>query len=142
MLAIRLTRIGKKNSPAYRVVVADKKRAVQRKFIEVLGHYNPALKPKQLGINKERAVFWINRGAQPSATVHNLMVDLGILDKKVNKTYAKKKAEEVVSGKPVAAEKTEETEVKTAETEESAVSPEEAVIKTAGVEEEPEIGQD
>lgn len=90
MLAIRLTRIGKKNSPAYRVVVADKKRAVKRKFIEILGHYNPILQPKQLEINKDRAGFWLGRGAQPSDTVRNLMVDLGILDKKINKIYAKK----------------------------------------------------
>jgi len=92
MLKIRLTRVGKKNSPAYRVVVAEQKKAVQRKFIEILGNYNPIMKPKQLVIDKERALFWIGRGAQPSDTVNNLMVDLGILakDKKINKVYGKK----------------------------------------------------
>lgn len=92
MLTIRLTRVGKKNSPAYRVVVADKKRAVKRKFIEILGHYNPIAKPKEIIIDKDRASFWMERGAQPSDTIRNLMCDLGILNKKekANKVYGKK----------------------------------------------------
>ncbi len=92
MLKIRLTRVGKKNSPAYRVVVADEKRAVKGKFIEIIGNYNPTLKPKTLVIKKERALFWMGNGAQASDTVNNLMVDLGILkkDSKVNKVYGKK----------------------------------------------------
>jgi len=96
MLKIRLTRVGKKNSPAYRVVVADQKRAVKGKFQEIIGNYNPTLKPKTLVIDKERALFWISKGAQASDTVKNLMCDLGILDKKerVKKVMAKK-AEEV-----------------------------------------------
>ncbi len=91
MVVIRLSRVGKKNSPAYRVTVADKQRAVKRKFIEVIGHYNPTTNPKELVINKDRALFWIGMGAQPSDTVRNLMADLGILKKseKVNKKYAK-----------------------------------------------------
>lgn len=91
MVVIRLARVGKKNSPAYRVVVADKQRAVKRKFIEVIGHYNPTLKPKELVIDKERANFWMGKGAQASDTVRNLMVDLGILEKsaKINKVYGK-----------------------------------------------------
>ncbi|OQA03514.1 MAG: 30S ribosomal protein S16 [bacterium ADurb.Bin400] len=91
MLAIRLTRVGKKNSPAYRVVVADKSRAVKRKFIEILGHYNPTMQPKTVEISKERANFWMEKGAQPSDTVRNLMVDLGILnkDQKAAKVYGK-----------------------------------------------------
>lgn len=91
MLVIRLTRVGKKNSPSFRVVVADKKKAVKRKFIEILGHYNPSSTPKQLVIDKEKALHWISLGAQPSDTVNNLMVGLDILpkDKMVAKTYGK-----------------------------------------------------
>jgi small subunit ribosomal protein S16 len=121
MLVIRLTRVGKKNSPAYRVVVADKRKAVKRKFIEILGHYNPASTPKQLVINKEKSLEWISKGAQPSDTVKNLMCDLGILakDKKVKVTYGKKtkkkdagkETEEKVEKKEeVAAEESEEAE--------------------------------
>lgn len=100
MLRIRLTRVGKKNSPAYRVVVADHKRAVKRKSIEILGHYNPSSNPKDLVINKERSLYWLSKGAQASDTVHNLMCDLGILakDAKIKKIYAKA---------PAKAEKTE-----------------------------------
>lgn len=91
MLKIRLTRVGKKNSPAYRVVVADQRKAVKGKFIEIIGHYNPTLKPKEIKIDKERSLFWIEKGAQISDTVKNLMCDLGILAKKdkVNKIYGK-----------------------------------------------------
>lgn len=93
MVVIRLTRVGKKNSPAYRVVVAEKRRAVKRKFIEVLGHYNPISKPKEIVIDKERALFWISQGAMPSDTVRNLMADLDIIKKsdKVKKVYGKEK---------------------------------------------------
>ena len=98
-MRIRLTRVGKKNSPAYRVVVADHRKAVKRKSIEILGHYNPTTNPKDLVINKERSLYWISQGAQASDTVQNLMCDLGILPKKdkVKKVYAKapeKKAKE------------------------------------------------
>ncbi|MEI7792766.1 MAG: 30S ribosomal protein S16 [Candidatus Berkelbacteria bacterium] len=108
MLKIRLTRVGKKNSPAYRVVVAEQKKAVKRKFIEIIGHYNPISQPKEIVIKKDRALFWIGQGAQPSDTVNNLMCELGILDKskKIVKVFAKKAEvakEEVVEEK--AAEK-------------------------------------
>lgn len=102
MLRIRLTRVGKKNSPAYRVVIADKRRAVKRKFIEIVGHYNPTLNPKEIVINKERALFWMGNGAQPSDTVNNLMCDLGILDKKdkINKVYGKKLTKKAIKAGP------------------------------------------
>ena len=93
MVVIRLTRVGKKNSPAYRVVVAEKRRAVKRKFIEVIGHYNPIKKPKEVVISSERALFWLKAGAQPSDTVRNMMADLEIIPKKekVNIKYARPK---------------------------------------------------
>jgi small subunit ribosomal protein S16 len=102
MLKIRLTRVGKKNSPAYRVVVADQKRAVKGKFQEIIGNYNPTLKPKTLVIDKERALFWISKGAQASDTVKNLMCDLGILDKKerVKKVMAQKAEEAPIAETP------------------------------------------
>lgn len=102
MVVIRLTRVGKKNSPAYRVVVADQRRAVKRKFIEIIGNYNPIMKPKVVVISKERALFWLKLGAQPSNTVRNLMADLGIIDKKekVNIKYSRdKKKKEIKTDK-------------------------------------------
>lgn len=114
MVVIRLTRVGKKNSPAYRVVVADRRRAVKRKFIEVIGHYNPISKPKEIVIDKDRALFWMGNGAVPSNTVRNLMVDLEILKKseKINKVYGKEKTKkEMKEGakEPKPAAPTEET---------------------------------
>lgn len=102
MLTIRLTRVGKKNSPSYRVVVADKKRAVKRKFIEIIGNYNPTLVPKQLVIDKDRALFWMGNGAQPSDTVNNLMVRLGILaeDKRITKVYGKALSKKAIKEGP------------------------------------------
>jgi small subunit ribosomal protein S16 len=110
MLKIRLTRVGKRNSPAYRVVVAEQKKAVKRKFIEIIGHYNPISQPKEIVIKKDRALFWIGQGAQASDTVNNLMCELGILDKskKIVKVFAKK-AE--VAKEEVVAEKAAEEEV-------------------------------
>lgn len=117
MLKIRLTRVGKKNTPVYRVVVAEQKKAVQRKFIEILGYYHPADKPKQIVIDKEKALSWISKGAQPSDTVNNLLCDLGIFpqSKKIKKVFAKKnkkkdeaKAEQPEVKKPETAEKVED----------------------------------
>jgi small subunit ribosomal protein S16 len=139
MLTIRLTRTGKKNSPSYRVVVADKKRAVKRKFIEIIGNYNPAIKPKQLVIDKDRALFWIQRGAQASDTVNNLMVDLGILakDKKIKKIYAKKMSKKVakegpkVTAAPVEKATTEEAPEEKVTEEEAVVAKPEATSEEA-----------
>lgn len=145
MLTIRLTRVGKKNSPAYRVVVADKKRAVKRKFIEILGHYNPTLTPKELKIDKERAMFWIGNGAAPSDTVRNLMCDLEILPKKdkINKVYKRKFSKKAIKeglDKVVEAPKAEVTE----EVAETVVeeTPEVEVETKEAVEVEPEIKED
>ena len=121
MVVIRLSRVGKRNSPAYRVVVAEKRRAVKRKFIEVIGHYNPTLKPKEIVINADRASFWLGYGAQPSDTVRNLMVDLGILKKsdRINIKYAKNKKKKELKAEKEKGEK-EQSETKTEKTDESA----------------------
>lgn len=78
MLRIRLSRVGKKNTPIYKVVVAEKSRPVKGKFIEALGMYNPGNKDNTL--NVERIKYWISVGAQPSQTVHNLLVKQSIIE--------------------------------------------------------------
>jgi small subunit ribosomal protein S16 len=78
MLRIRLSRVGKKNTPIYKVVVAEKDRPVKGKFIESLGMYNPGNKDNTL--NAERIKYWISVGAQPSQTVHNLLVKNNIIE--------------------------------------------------------------
>lgn len=95
MLRIRLSRVGKRNNAQFRITVADGHRAPSGKFIEILGHYNPHTKEKVL--NKERIEYWIARGAKPSPTVHNSLVDAGII-----------KGDKVTSWQPKKKELTEE----------------------------------
>ncbi len=92
MLVIRLTRIGKKNQPSYRVVLTEKTNPVRGKFIEILGSYNPRLKTKAL--KAERIQYWLSKGAQASATVHNLLVNEKIITSpKVKAWHPKKKTQ-------------------------------------------------
>lgn len=79
MLMIRLMRTGRKNYPSYRVVVADKRRAAKSgAFLEVLGHKDFMTKKQQ--VNAERIKYWIEKGAQVSDTVHNLLVDEKVIE--------------------------------------------------------------
>ena len=73
MLRIRLSRHGAKKDPHYRVVVAERSSPRDGRFIEILGYYNPALKPVRLSLNLERIEHWIGLGAQPSGTVNGLI---------------------------------------------------------------------
>lgn len=70
---IRLRRTGTTKKPAYRVVVADSRAARDGRFIEIIGHYNPLTNPPTIKIQTERAKAWIEKGAQPSNTVRNLL---------------------------------------------------------------------
>ena len=93
MLRIRLSRVGKKNKAQFRVTVADGHRAPTGRFIEILGHYNPHTKEKVF--KQERIEYWISKGAKPSATIYNFLVDAGIIKgKKVTSWKPKKKKEE------------------------------------------------
>jgi len=80
VLVIRLQRVGRKNRAEYRVVVAEKSRAVKKKFVEILGHYLPTREPKVIEIDTERALYWIGNGAKPSARVASLLKSLGLKD--------------------------------------------------------------
>lgn len=79
MLTIRLTRTGKNKQPYYRVVLQEKGRDPWAPAIEVLGNINPRLERKDAVLNRERIEYWLSKGAQPSDTVHNLFVDVGLL---------------------------------------------------------------
>lgn len=94
MLVIRLSRTGKTNAPQYRLVVADQKRAVKGKYLEIVGHYNPISSPKEFVANKDRILKLISQGAQVSDTAHNLLCQYEILPKNQKRkiTYARKKA--------------------------------------------------
>lgn len=78
MLMIRLQRVGRRNDPSYRVVLTDKQNAPQSgKFKEILGSYDP--RNDKPALKEERISYWIEKGAQPSDTVHNLLIDAGII---------------------------------------------------------------
>jgi len=111
MLVIRLLRAGKKNQPFFRVVVTEKSKAPKGGgFIEKLGYVNPLTKENSL--NEERIKYWIEKGAQCSDRVHNLLVDKGVFEKEKIAVHSKKKGEgkeEVKEDKPSGEEKKEET---------------------------------
>jgi small subunit ribosomal protein S16 len=73
MVRIRLKRIGSKNSPAYRIVVADSRSRRDGRFIEEIGTYLPLQKSDQVKLDHERAQHWLQRGAQPSQTVASFL---------------------------------------------------------------------
>jgi small subunit ribosomal protein S16 len=76
---IRLTRVGAKKQPSYRVVVADARSARDSRAIETIGHYNPRTEPIELNVDETRAKEWLAKGAQPSDTVVRLFKQAGIL---------------------------------------------------------------
>lgn len=79
MVKIRLRRIGRKNAPVYRLVVADSKSPRDGKFIEIIGQYSPRLPDGGLKIDTARANYWLEVGAQPTDTARSLLRRAGIL---------------------------------------------------------------
>ena len=82
MLMIRLSRVGKKKQPQYRLVVSEKRKDPWGDNLEILGFYDPLTDPKTFEFKKDRILHWISNGAQPSDTVHNLLVKAGVIDAK------------------------------------------------------------
>jgi small subunit ribosomal protein S16 len=78
VLKIRLSRVGKKKQPTYRVVVADARAARDGAFVEIIGHYNPRSQPKVVEIDGEKAREWMRKGAQPTERVQKLLESQGI----------------------------------------------------------------
>jgi small subunit ribosomal protein S16 len=123
MVVIRLARIGKKKQAFYRVVVADSRRPVKAKFIEILGWYNPH--SKELNIKKDLLEKWLGKGARPSNSLAVLLKKEGFklpswveIKEKVKKPKKSAKTEEKEKEKP------------DKEKEESATLPEETETET------------
>ncbi len=90
MLKIRLQRIGRKNDPAFRVVLTDSKNSTKSgRFLEILGTYNPKLKVRNL--SNDRIKYWMGKGAQCSETMHNFLVHDKIVEGKKKNVLPKKK---------------------------------------------------
>lgn len=80
-LRIRLQRRGKTHNPFYRLVVTSQERGVNADYIESLGHWEPESEDEDaLVVDRDRALHWLETGAQPSDTAENLLSDLGILE--------------------------------------------------------------
>lgn len=76
---IRLTRVGARKQPTYRLVVADSRSARDSRAIDTIGHYNPRTEPIELNVDADKAKAWLAKGAQPSDTVARLFKQAGIL---------------------------------------------------------------
>lgn len=76
MLVIRLSRVGSKNKAKYRMVVADSRKPLKGRFIEVIGHFDPLSKEKKTVINKDKYTAWLKKGAQPSQRVRSLFAKM------------------------------------------------------------------
>jgi small subunit ribosomal protein S16 len=145
---IRLTRMGKKKQPTYRVVVVDGRRPRDGRYMEQIGRYDPRQEPSLIEIDVERAEHWLGLGAQPSDPVRKLLEIKGVLEpRKVRKgsihvvgkkaqqrAASEAKAEESVVEEPKVEEaKAEEPKVEEAKVEEAKA--EESVVEEAKAEE-------
>jgi len=120
MIVIRLTRVGKRKQPTYRLVVQEKHRDPWGKAFEIVGHYNPRSTPKTVVLKEERIKEWLAKGAQPSPTVHNLLVNAKVI------AAGKQRVTPMSKGEVPEASKTEEkkTEAAPAQKEKPAPTPE------------------
>ena len=75
---LRLTRVGSKKNPIYRIVAADSRSPRDGKFIEIIGRYNPQSEPSLIEIDEDKARSWLQKGAQPTEPVSRLLKAKGI----------------------------------------------------------------
>ena len=104
MLTIRLSRVGKKNKPLYRVIISEKHKDLYGDSLEILGSYNPHT--KELKIDAEKTKYWLSKGADMSDTVNNLLIEKKIIAGKKLKASKNRKPEKAPA--PAAPAKTEE----------------------------------
>lgn len=79
MVKIRLTRMGDKKNPFYRIIVADSRAARDGKFVDIVGTYNPLTNPAEVKFDEVKTKEWIKNGAQPTDTVRAMLVKAGII---------------------------------------------------------------
>lgn len=99
MLRIRLSRIGKKKKPMYRLIISERARDTQGRALEILGSYNPFT--KELEVKKDRIEHWLSVGASMSPTVNNLLLEKKIIEgEKIKASTAKKKKKDSAKARP------------------------------------------
>jgi small subunit ribosomal protein S16 len=103
LLRMRLTRMGAKKRPSYRVIVADSRAPRDGRHVEILGYYDPMTTPSTVRIDVERAVRWLRNGAQPTDRVRILLRHAGVLKAHEESRLADKRArKEATAGQDVA----------------------------------------
>lgn len=93
MVKLRLMRMGKTKQPTYRIVAADARSPRDGRFIEIVGHYNPRTDPSSITVDNDKAVAWLQKGAQPTEAVEKLLKISGAWEQFTG---------EPVAGQPVA----------------------------------------
>ena len=88
---MRLTRMGDKKSPFYRIVITDSRNARDGAYIDKVGYYNPTTVPAEIVVDEEKAKDWIKKGVQPTDTVKNILINKGIIAKPEKLSPAKTK---------------------------------------------------
>ncbi|MDO8260407.1 MAG: 30S ribosomal protein S16 [Candidatus Magasanikbacteria bacterium] len=102
MLTIRLSRIGKRKKPMYRLIISEKARDTYGKALEILGSYNPF--SKELSVKQDRIQYWLSQGSGMSATVNNLLIQNDIIKgEKVKASKPGKKSEAEIQAEAKAA---------------------------------------
>ncbi len=100
---IRLSRIGAKKQPTYRVVVAEERSKRDGRIVERLGHYDPRTEPPTIVLNEERTRYWLGVGARPTDAMGILLRRAGISDKYVREHAARKSKSAVAEAAPAGA---------------------------------------
>jgi small subunit ribosomal protein S16 len=132
---LRLTRVGKKKNPMYRVVVADERAPRDGRFIEIIGQYQPLEEPSMINIKDDRALYWLGQGAQPSETVQKILAVSGVWAEyeKTQSEKTKAKAKAALAARAKATKKKEVAEVEAPAAAETSEAPkaEEAVAEVS-----------
>jgi len=119
MVKLRLKRMGKIDTPFYRIVVLDSRKKRDGAYLESLGYYDPKTDPLTLKVDTDRAIHWLENGAQPSDTVRSLLRKAGILEKwhnlKNEITEGEEKKPKKTTAKKAAPKKTVKKETKPVE---------------------------
>ncbi len=115
MLTIRLQRVGKMKRPTYRLIISEKGRDTHDRYLELLGTYNPHAASGGVELKADRIKYWIEKGAQTSNTVNNLLVKAGVLTGKAKKSVflSEKRKKKIDEKKKANALKTEAVPVAT-----------------------------
>ena len=101
MLTLRLQRLGKAKQPTYRLIISEKKHDTQYGALEILGNFNP--RDKKFILKADRVKYWLEKGAQASNTVYNLLLKEGVVTGKKRKSVALSKSRKEKMAKKKAA---------------------------------------